>query len=171
MLGELLELLLLATAVWLLLEHRADKHDLRPIYAASFVWGLGLAENWVMILALPLFVARHLGWPTMGILFAVVSGDRQHMLRVEFRFLGLDVLDGRSFVKTLREPGQSTKNYIFHAYPRGERIGRALIGLDFPSAYEKEALIMTIPERGEGYRLCQVLDETTSNRLKGESPS
>ncbi|MSU56889.1 MAG: DUF2723 domain-containing protein [Pedosphaera sp.] len=55
--GELLDLLLLASAVWLLLEHRSDKDDLRPIYAAAFVWGLGMAENWLLLLTMPLFVA------------------------------------------------------------------------------------------------------------------
>ena len=59
--GELLDLLLLATAIWLLLEHRSDKQELRWIFAATFVWGLGLAENWAMILTFPLFVLALVG--------------------------------------------------------------------------------------------------------------
>lgn len=47
----------------------------------------------------------------------------------------------------------------------GERIGRALIGLDFPSSFERDTLLATIPSRGEGYRLCENLDEETSRRL------
>lgn len=35
-------------------------------------------------------------------------------------------LEGKSFVPALRDPAQSTKNYLFHVYPRGERIGRAV---------------------------------------------
>ncbi len=35
-------------------------------------------------------------------------------------------LDGISFVAALRDPMEGTKNYIFHVYPRGERIGRAV---------------------------------------------
>ncbi len=35
-------------------------------------------------------------------------------------------LEGKSFVSVLRDPTQSTKNYLFHVYPRGERIGRAV---------------------------------------------
>ncbi len=50
----------------------------------------------------------------------------------------------------------------------GERIGRALIGLDFPSTYEREALLMTIPGQGDGYRLCESVDEATRKRLTGE---
>jgi iduronate 2-sulfatase len=34
--------------------------------------------------------------------------------------------DGRSFVHALRDPTEGTKNYIFHVYPRGDRIGRAV---------------------------------------------
>ncbi len=49
----------------------------------------------------------------------------------------------------------------------GERIGRALIGLDFPSPYERDALLMTIPGHGEGYRLCEPVDEATRRRLVG----
>jgi tetratricopeptide (TPR) repeat protein len=54
--GEMLDLLLLATAVWCLLEYRADK-DARWLNGAAIVWGVGMAENWVMLFTLPLFVA------------------------------------------------------------------------------------------------------------------
>ena len=46
-------------------------------------------------------------------------------------------------------------------------IGRALIGLDFPSPFERDALLMTIPSHGEGYRLCEPVDEATRQRLMG----
>jgi threonine dehydratase len=49
----------------------------------------------------------------------------------------------------------------------GERIGRALIGLDFPSPYERDALLMTIPPQGDGYRLCEPVDNATRKRLLG----
>ncbi len=55
----------------------------------------------------------------------------------------------------------------FNYRQSGERIGRALIGLDFPSPYERDALLMTIPRQGEGYRLCEVVDEATRLRLVG----
>jgi tetratricopeptide (TPR) repeat protein len=54
--GEMLDLLLLAAALWLLLEYRVRREN-RWLDAATFVWGLGMAENWLMLLALPLFVA------------------------------------------------------------------------------------------------------------------
>ena len=55
----------------------------------------------------------------------------------------------------------------FNYRQSGERIGRALIGLDFPSPYERDALLMTIPKQGEGYRLCETVDEATRKRLAG----
>jgi threonine dehydratase len=55
----------------------------------------------------------------------------------------------------------------FNYRQSGERIGRALIGLDFPSPYERDALLMTIPAHGEGYRLCEPVDEATRQRILG----
>jgi tetratricopeptide (TPR) repeat protein len=54
--GELLDLLLLATPLWLLLEY-CVRRESRWRNVAVFVWGLGMAENWVMLLTLPLLVA------------------------------------------------------------------------------------------------------------------
>lgn len=55
----------------------------------------------------------------------------------------------------------------FNYRQSGERIGRALIGLDFPSAYERDAWMMTLPPQGEGYRLCEELDAAACERLTG----
>ena len=63
---------------------------------------------------------------------------------------------------------QGNANICYFNYRQsGERIGRALIGLDFPSPFERDALLMTIPDHGEGYRLCKVLDAATCRRLTG----
>jgi threonine dehydratase len=56
----------------------------------------------------------------------------------------------------------------FNYRESGERIGRALIGLDFPSSYERDALLMTLPPQGEGYRLCEPVDDATRRRLLGQ---
>lgn len=53
--GEMLQLLLLAASIWCLLEYRIH-HEFRWMQAAVFIWGLGLAENWLMALTLPVFV-------------------------------------------------------------------------------------------------------------------
>src|SRR5665213_978518 len=54
--GVMVNQLLLAAGIWCLLEYRAGR-ELRWLNAAALVWGLGMAENWVMLLNLPLFVA------------------------------------------------------------------------------------------------------------------
>src|ERR1022692_1283968 len=54
--GVMLNQLLLAAGIWCLLEYRAGK-EMRWLDAAAFIWGLGMAQNWVMLLNLPLFVA------------------------------------------------------------------------------------------------------------------
>jgi threonine dehydratase len=55
----------------------------------------------------------------------------------------------------------------FNYRQSGERIGRALIGLDFPTTDLREAFLSALPKHGEGYRLCEVLDAATSHRLVG----
>jgi threonine dehydratase len=49
----------------------------------------------------------------------------------------------------------------------GERIGRALIGLDFPTAEERAAWLNDLPRQGDGYRSCEAVDEATHQRLLG----
>lgn len=60
-LAELLDLLLLVAATWMLLEHRGNREELRWVFAAAFVWGLGAAQSWVMLVGLPWFVAALVG--------------------------------------------------------------------------------------------------------------
>ena len=55
----------------------------------------------------------------------------------------------------------------FNYRQSGERIGRALIGLDLPSPAARDALMRSIPSHGDGYRLCEPLDDTTCRRLTG----
>ncbi|MCX6856036.1 MAG: pyridoxal-phosphate dependent enzyme [Verrucomicrobia bacterium] len=60
-----------------------------------------------------------------------------------------------------------TSMCYFNYRQSGERIGRALIGLDFDTSAAKTAFLATLPSHGEGYRLCEMLDEATSARLVG----
>ncbi len=63
---------------------------------------------------------------------------------------------------------QGNANLCYFNYRQsGERVGRALIGLDFPSSFERDALLMTIPAQGEGYRSCEVVDAETTARILG----
>ena len=52
--GEALPLLLLAAALWCLTGYRPGR-QLCWLQRACLLWGLGMAENWMMILTLPLF--------------------------------------------------------------------------------------------------------------------
>jgi len=53
----------------------------------------------------------------------------------------------------------------FNYRQSGERIGRALIGLDFTSAARRDEFVATLPEHGEGYRSCKLVDAATHRRL------
>lgn len=55
----------------------------------------------------------------------------------------------------------------FNYRQSGERIGRALIGLDFNDPEQREAFLASVPEHGEGYRSCKPVDEATRKRLVG----
>jgi len=53
--GEMLQNLLLAAAILSLLQFRVTR-EFRWLQAATFIWGLGLVENWMMLVTLPLFL-------------------------------------------------------------------------------------------------------------------
>lgn len=55
----------------------------------------------------------------------------------------------------------------FNYRQSGERIGRALIGLDFDSPAARDAMLASIPERGEGYRSCRPVEDAARIRLTG----
>lgn len=85
-------------------------------------------------------------------------------------FLRLDFYERHGALRDFlvrRVTGNANLCY-FNYRQTGERIGRALIGLEFPSAYEREALLMTIPpQHGEGYRSCECLPADAQARLIG----
>ena len=102
---------------------------------------------------------------------------------VRFRAIPLrgDLLSAPAFIRLdfYERPGalhdfleqrvQGNANLCYFNYRQtGERIGRALIGLDFPSSFERDALMMSIPDHGEGYRSCKVLDEESTQRIIGD---
>ncbi|WP_193213118.1 pyridoxal-phosphate dependent enzyme [Luteolibacter marinus] len=55
----------------------------------------------------------------------------------------------------------------FNYRQSGERIGRALLGLDFETAESRSAFLANLPEHGDGYRSCIPVDEATLARLTG----
>jgi threonine dehydratase len=55
----------------------------------------------------------------------------------------------------------------FNYRQSGERIGRALIGLDFVTAQARAAFLAALPEHGEGYRSCAPVEDAACARLLG----
>ena len=53
----------------------------------------------------------------------------------------------------------------FNYRQSGERIGRALIGLDFRTAEDRSSFLGALPEHGEGYRSCAPVDDATMARM------
>ncbi|MGA0900483.1 MAG: pyridoxal-phosphate dependent enzyme [Luteolibacter sp.] len=103
---------------------------------------------------------------------------------VRFRAIALrgDLLSAPAFIRLdfYERPGalhdflaqrvQGNASLCYFNYRQtGERIGRALIGLDFPSSFERDALMMSIPDHGEGYRSCKLLDESAALRIIGQA--
>jgi threonine dehydratase len=59
-------------------------------------------------------------------------------------------------------------NFCYFNYRQsGERVGRALIGLEFDAPGERAALLRDLPKRGEGYRSCRPVGEDVHARLVG----
>jgi threonine dehydratase len=56
----------------------------------------------------------------------------------------------------------------FNYRQSGERIGRALIGLDFESDAARSEFTDQLPARGPGYRQCHVVDEVVTRRMAGQ---
>jgi tetratricopeptide (TPR) repeat protein len=54
--GEMFDLLLFASVIWLLLEYRLDERAWR-LFLASVVYGAGMADNWAMVGFFPAFIA------------------------------------------------------------------------------------------------------------------
>jgi len=67
---------------------------------------------------------------------------------------------------TTRLDGNASLCY-FNYRQSGERIGRALIGIEFPSPYERDAFLLALPPHGEGYRLCEPVDADAAERIAG----
>lgn len=55
----------------------------------------------------------------------------------------------------------------FNYHYSGERVGRALIGLEFENLQARDALTASLPSHGEGYRHCRVLSPAEASRITG----
>lgn len=117
------------------------------------------------------------GFPSEDVTGAVDIGFRAIPLRGDLlhfpAFLRLDFYERAGALHDFlarRISGNANLCY-FNYRKSGERIGRALIGLDFPSPFERDALLMTIPAQGEGYRLCEPVSAAALARITGNPVS
>lgn len=62
--------------------------------------------------------------------------------------------------------GRGSFCYFNYTYS-GERVGRALIGIDFESEEERDAFLDDLPSSGEGFRSCKRLSNAAANHLLG----
>jgi threonine dehydratase len=62
--------------------------------------------------------------------------------------------------------GRGNFCYFNYRYS-GERVGRALIGMEFDSAEARAAFADSLPDSGKGYRRCRILADDEMNRLFG----
>ena len=88
-------------------------------------------------------------------------------------FLRLDFYERRGALHDFLDKiirGRASFCY-FNYRQSGERIGRALIGLDFVSAGEREAFTQTLATQGDGYRFCAPVDDATQRRILGMESS
>ncbi|MEM6911032.1 MAG: pyridoxal-phosphate dependent enzyme [Verrucomicrobiota bacterium] len=60
--------------------------------------------------------------------------------------------------------GKANIAYFNYRYT-GERVGRALLGLDFDSAAHRREFLEALPESGPGVRSCRPLDPATAQRI------
>lgn len=103
----------------------------------------------------------------------VDTGFRAIMLRGDLLaaplFLRLDFYERPgALYDFLNKVIRGRANFMYFNYRQsGERIGRALIGLDFTDAVARAEFLNALPARGDGYRSCTPVDEATHQRLLG----
>ncbi len=88
-------------------------------------------------------------------------------------FLRLDFYERPGALKDfLNDVVRGRADIVYFNYRQsGERIGRALIGLDFANDVSRAEFLSSLPARGAGYRSCKALDPSTQHRLLATSTS
>ena len=120
--GESLQILLLAAAVWSLLQHRATRLP-GWIKLSVFCWGLGMVENWMMFVTSPIFlvivvffiIRQDLDFGELPkLLLAGAAGLALYALLPVVN--GLSPHSGMSFWEAWRDTLRATKHLIGYAY-------------------------------------------------------
>ncbi len=84
-------------------------------------------------------------------------------------FLQLDFYERPSALQNfLTHTVRGRTNFIYFNYRySGERIGRALIGMEFTSPTERGTFASNLPDSGDGYRTCRILQPDEASRILG----
>jgi len=147
---------------------KSDSAEAWPVFTIT-------AEDPAVIAALPAKLDAH-GFAWQDLTGATDVAFRAFPLRGDLlqhpAFLRLDFYERPGALHDFldkRIRGNASLCY-FNYRQSGERIGRALIGLDFCSPAARDALLCALPSHGDGYRLCEAVDAATQSRLMGCSP-
>ncbi|WOO42607.1 pyridoxal-phosphate dependent enzyme [Rubellicoccus peritrichatus] len=85
-------------------------------------------------------------------------------------FLELDFYErAGALLDFLQQIVRSQANFCYFNYRyTGERVGRALIGLEFDTQTQAEAFLAELPPSGDGYRYCRPLSNDEINQIVGK---
>ncbi len=146
---------------------KTDARDARPVFTLS-------ADNAALLATLPERLAAS-GHAWEEVTDAVDVAFRAIPLRGELLanpvFLRLDFYERAGALHDfLDKLVRDRADIVYFNYRQsGERIGRALIGLDFATPDARAGFLTAIPEQGDGYRSCAPVDDATRARLLGRS--
>lgn len=103
--------------------------------------------------------------------FRVIPYNEKLMRRPAF--LRLDFYERRgALADFLRTYLSASENICYFNYLyTGERVGRALIGIEFADVASRERFLKNLPSTGEAFRSCVVIDGPAAARLAGEEKS
>lgn len=167
--GALLDVLGSAFSDCNLLEFQYGKTD-----AADAWFTIGVAVSDAQFAALgETLSAKNIEWQHVtgeaDILFRVIPYNEKLMR--EPAFLRLDFYERPGALSAFLEKNLSASENIcyFNYQYTGERVGRALIGIEFSDTAARERFLAALPKSGDGFRSCVVIDGDAAKRLAVQS--
>lgn len=102
------------------------------------------------------------------VLFRVIPYEEK-LMRLPV-FLRLDFYERPGALSAFLEKnlGENENICYFNYLYTGERVGRALIGIEFSDAAARERFLAKLPKSGDGFRSCVVVNGAAAKRLTGE---
>ncbi len=163
--GALLDILGNAFSDCNLLEFQYGKTD------ASTAWfTIGVAVSDAQFAALgESLSAKNIEWRHVtgeaDVLFRVIPYEEKLMSHPAFLRLDFYERPGALAAFLEKNLGENENICYFNYLYTGERVGRALIGIEFPDTAARERFLATLPKSGDGFRSCVVVDGEAEKRL------